>query len=254
MSRLAARGVVVVSLVLASSVAFAQGNAPAGSAPAAPAGGAAAPAAPADAPPAGDAPKADAPKKPSVPAAGYAFSDKPAPGRHARAKGVKHAAGPVATFPGFEQLPDGGTRVFVMLSTPVQVEERKAQGTVTYVLKGAHVEHHNNTNALVTVHFNTPVARARLVPAGHDLQLVVDLRANAQPTWKMTEAQDKTAMLAVEFPKGDYLAGTSEEANDAEAAKPDRRPASPKSGKGPKGGKAPSAPDASPPPGPGPKP
>ena len=33
----------------------------------------------------------------------------------------------------------------------------------------------NNTNALVTVHFNTPVTSARLVPHGHDLWFVVAL-------------------------------------------------------------------------------
>ncbi len=205
----------MVSLVLASSVAFAQGAAPAGSAPApAPAGS-------------GEAPAEEAPKKPTTPAAGYAFSDKPAPQRRARTL-KKHKAGPIATFPGFEQLPDGGSRVFVTLSSQVPVEERKAQGSVTYVLKGAHVQLHNNTNALVTVHFNTPVSRAKLVPSGNDLLLVIDLRAAAQPTWKMNEAQDKTAMLQVDFPKGDYLTGVDPEQQQREndeAKRPAKKPA-----------------------------
>lgn len=208
MSRSAARGAVVVSLLLVSSGALAQAGAGAG----APAAGA---------PPAAPDPAASAdPPKKTTPAAGYAFSDKPAAGTGRRARAVKRATGPVAMFPGFEQLPDGGTRVFVVLSQQVQVEERKTQGSLTYVLKGAHVQHHNNTNALVTVHFNTPVSRAKLVPAGADLHLVVDLRAAAQPTWKLTEAEDKTSILQIDFPKGDYLTGGEPTEETPRPAKP----------------------------------
>lgn len=220
MSRFAARGVALVSLVLSSSVAFAQAPS-AAPAPAAPAGTGAPQAAPAGA--------AEAPADPAKPgepprkvrdAGGYSFSDKPAP---RRARGVaRRVSGPVATLPGFEQLPDGGSRVFVQLSTQIPVEERKAQGSVTYVLKGAHVQVHNNTNALVTVHFNTPVSRARLVPSGNDLLLVIDLRAAAQPTWKLSESQDKSAMLVVDFPKGDFLpSGDPEATTEAAPERPE---------------------------------
>jgi hypothetical protein len=141
-------------------------------------------------------------KKPVVPAAGYAYSDKPA----ARAPAGRYRAhGPQVNIPGFEQTTDGGSRLFVQLSQSVPVEERKAQGAITYVLKGASPRVWNNTNALVTVHFNTPVSRARLVPQGKDLHFIVELRAGVAPTWKMNESQDHSAMLAIDFPKGDYL-------------------------------------------------
>jgi hypothetical protein len=151
------------------------------------------------------------PKKPSIPAAGYAFKDKPATSGKGvpRVNRVKYRrTGPVVAMPGFEQTSDGGSRLFVQLSQTVPVEERKTPGTITYVLKGASPRVWNNTNALVTVHFNTPVYRARLVPQGQDLHFVVELRAEATPTWKMNEAAgDKPAMLAIDFPKGDYLNG-----------------------------------------------
>ncbi len=57
------------------------------------------------------------------------------------------------------------------------------RGTITYVLHNAHVTVHNNTNPLVTVHFNTPVSprascgRTRRALHRH-------LRAAATPTWK----------------------------------------------------------------------
>ncbi len=74
-----------------------------------------------------------------------------------------------------------------------------------YVLKGAHVEKRNNFNPLVTVHFNTPVTSARLVPHGKDLWFVVDLRASVQPSVTMDAAKDGGAVLRIGFPSGSYL-------------------------------------------------
>lgn len=163
-------------------------------------------------------------KAPSTPAAGYAYSDKPTASSRSATRSRYRTRGPVVNMPGFEQTADGGSRLFVQLSQSVPVEERKAQGSVTYVLKGASPRVHNNTNALVTVHFNTPVSRARLVPQGQDLLFVVELRAAAQPTWKLNEAPDKSAILTIDFPKGDYLQAGGETAASGEqpAAKPAR--------------------------------
>ena len=123
---------------------------------------------------------------------------------------VPAAAGPVATLPGFEMLAEGGSRLFVELSQPVQVDERKVRGSLTYVLHGAHVTVHNNTNPLVTVHFNTPVASARLVPSGHDLLFVVSLRADATPTWKINPGKEGSSILTVDFPKGSWVSGAAQ--------------------------------------------
>lgn len=143
------------------------------------------------------------PKKPTVPAAGYAYSNKPAAGSAPRTK--YRSTGATVAMPGFEQTADGGSRFFVQLSQSVPVEERKTNGTITYVLKGASPRVWNNTNALVTVHFSTPVARARLVPHGNDLLFILDLRAVASANYKLSETTDKGAQLTIDFPKGDWL-------------------------------------------------
>lgn len=185
--------------------------------------------------------KADAPKKGAGAAAGYAYADKAASTSHAH-HGRYRRSGPVVQMPGFEQTPDGGSRLFVQLSQNVPVEERKAQGSITYVLKGASPRVWNNTNALVTVHFNTPVSRARLVPQGADLLFIIDLRAAATPTWKMAETQDKSAVLQVDFPKGDFLSNVPVEpaaTSDDEGAS---RPAPPAGGRRKKRGPAPPPP------------
>jgi hypothetical protein len=107
--------------------------------------------------------------------------------------------------PGFETLADGSTRLFVELSKPVAYETKTAHGSITYVLKGVHVDRRNNYNPLVTVHFNTPVTSARLVPHGRDLWFVVELRAQVEPTVAMDAAKDGSAMMRIELPKGQYL-------------------------------------------------
>lgn len=203
--------------------------------------------------PANGAAEPEAPKGPVTPAAGYSFSDKPTRTATATATrpSMRRQAGPSVNQPGFEPLAGGGSRLFVTLSQSVPVEERRAQGTITYVLKGAHARVWNNTNALVTVHFNTPVWRARLVPQGNDLHFVIELRANAAPTFKMADRGDKTAILTVDFAKGDY--GTE---GDSEAAL-----RAPLPGAAPRGAPAPGrrggrgrAPDANPPSTPAPQP
>jgi hypothetical protein len=70
------------------------------------------------------------------------------------------------------------------------------------------------------VHFNTPVVRARLVPAGKNLDLVVDLRADVTPQMKVVPAKDNGSMLQINFPQGSYLP-----AGEAEAPAPASNPA-----------------------------
>lgn len=116
-------------------------------------------------------------------------------------------AGPTAVLPGFEALDSGASRFFVQLTKTVPVVEQKAAGTITYVLKGAHVNVSNNYHALVTVHFNTPAWRARLVPHGNDLYFVLELRdPTAKPTWQLTTpTTDGMTFLQIDFPSGSFL-------------------------------------------------
>lgn len=251
-----ARSLGSLALVLVPVVAYAQGAGPATGAPATtpapPAGG--------DAPAGGNADGAgngtsanDQTPKSTGSVGGVSFSDKPAR-RAPVARAAPRRAGPVATFPGFEQLHDGGSRLFVHLSQSVPVEERRAAGTVTYVLKGAHLRVHNDANALVTVHFNTPVFRARLAPQGNDLHFILELRSAASPTFKVQDNQDKTATLQIDFPKGDFLRGDGSETLPSAAARPGV--GSGRSARGTKGRRPAAPPAATPPPAadPGPTP
>lgn len=157
--------------------------------------------------PAASAQPAEPPAVAAEPAAGTA-APTPArkrPVRRKTAAALPRATGPVATFPGYHALPDGRTQVYVEITSPVAVAESTVPGAITYRLKGARVTVRNNKNALITTHFpGTPVARARLVPAENDLNLVIELRANVTATYRMVSSEAGTARLEVEFPAGQY--------------------------------------------------
>ncbi|MDP9035196.1 MAG: hypothetical protein M3O50_10335 [Myxococcota bacterium] len=133
-------------------------------------------------------------------------SDRVTPGQKTTAHSKSRT--PDVTMSGFETLADGSTRVFVELSRLVPYDTKVGPGTIAYVLRGAHVDRRNNYNPLVTVHFNTPVTSARLVPHGKDLWFVVTLRENARTATthvSMDTVKDGSCTLRVEFPKGEYL-------------------------------------------------
>ena len=204
------RTLAVLALVLVPVLASAQGNGPTPGTPGTPPppGGGAPPPGGGGATDPGGAPadKKPADAKSTGNVGGVSFNDKPARRAPIGRVTTRHA-GPLATFPGFEQVSGGGSRLFVHLTQAVPVEERRATGSITYVLKGAHLRVHNDANALVTVHFNTPVFRARLFPQGNDLLFVLELRSAATPTFKVQPNQDKSATLQIDFAKGDFLVG-----------------------------------------------
>jgi hypothetical protein len=115
----------------------------------------------------------------------------------------------VAEWPGFRNTVDGGSEVMVEFSKPIVAPtEHKAAGTITYVFVGAHVIKSNNQNPLLTMHFNTPVLSARLVPKKGELHLVIDLRpgVDAPPgSGIRVGAEAGGQQFFVKFPAGSYL-------------------------------------------------
>jgi hypothetical protein len=113
--------------------------------------------------------------------------------------------GLIATLPGFEMLPDGGSRIFVELTHNATVAEKRDARTLSYVIRGARVNLRNNENALVTVHFNTPVTRARILPVHGDVVLSIELRADTPAAWRVVDGAEGS-VLQIDFPKGAFLA------------------------------------------------
>ncbi|MBK8259048.1 MAG: hypothetical protein IPK82_41120 [Polyangiaceae bacterium] len=108
--------------------------------------------------------------------------------------------GPIATYPGFRMLDGGGSRVLVTLSKKVTIAEIKGQGKITYRIQGVQVPTRTNRLPLLTTFFSTPVQRAELVAHDEDVDLVIELRTPATPTYRIIDT-DKGAELQVDFPK-----------------------------------------------------
>ena len=158
-----------------------------------------------------------------VPATGYGWSTPKR--RTVRAPPRAHRAdSPDARMPGFETLADGSTRLFVELSKPVPYDAKPGRGSITYVLKGAHVGRTNDYNPLVTVHFNTPVTTARLVPHGNDLWFEIELRAAVQPNVSVEAGKGGGCVMRIEFPKGEYLQAPAAAARPSAPSAPSAEP------------------------------
>lgn len=219
-----------------------QGNAPrAESAPAPAQGGNANQVAPASSQgregsssqPSGQPSPSSPPSQPSRPMAGYSFGN----GKASTPAHTAHRArpqGPVVSFPAFAEGENGDSHLTVQLSAAVPFEQQVGAGFIVYRLKGARVLRSNDTNPLVAVHFNTPLATAKLRNVGKDVELRVELRAQvapsahvealpsaepatpqpSQPEGKHKGARGRvakrtepvaTSQLVIHFPAGNYL-------------------------------------------------
>jgi hypothetical protein len=215
MVRVGRSGAALLGLAALVATAPAAGQAETAAPPAAAPAPATPPATGAAPAPAGTAPGSDtaAPAKPAEPAkpsvtGGYSWTEKKPAARRRRPVAKFDPTKPLATYPGFRMLANGTSRIWVQVSKPVDVQVRRAGGTVTYVLPGVNVGVRNNTNPLVTTHFNTPVSRARLVPDRAGVLLVLELRETAEPAHKVVKSAYGTMTLEVTLPRStrDYSA------------------------------------------------
>ena len=128
----------------------------------------------------------------------------------------KKAPPVVAQWPGFRMTDDGGSEVMVEFSKSLGAPvEHKTAGTLVYVFKDAHVSKSNNQNPLLTIHFNTPVMSARLVPhKGGELHLVVEMRpgVDVAPVTGQRVATDNIGQqFFLKFPSGNYLPASDDD-------------------------------------------
>ncbi len=108
----------------------------------------------------------------------------------------------IATYPGFRMLPDGSAEVWVHLSKSVTLQARQAEGRVTFVLSDTYVRTWNNTHALVTTHFNTPISRVRLRRGKKGTSLLtLDLREKAALKARIVPGPRGTTYLRIAIPR-----------------------------------------------------
>ncbi|MBI2393425.1 MAG: hypothetical protein HYV09_27825, partial [Deltaproteobacteria bacterium] len=134
-------------------------------------------------------------------------SGKAAPGT--KVGKAKTSTAIVAQWPGFRMTEDGGSEIVVEFSkNPLSPTQHPAAGSLSFVFKGAHVIKSNNQNPLITVHFNTPIASARLVPHKGELHLKIDFRpgVSVAPVSGLRASSDGDGQqFFVKLPAGAWL-------------------------------------------------
>jgi hypothetical protein len=116
------------------------------------------------------------------------------------------------TWPGFQMLPNGGSRIFVQLTSEVDVDAKMLTKRMVITLKNAEIAGRTNQFPLLTRFFNTPVRQATLVQKGKDTLLVLRLRTDTMPVVSKEGAKDGYHFVYVDFPRGEYLTAEEEPA------------------------------------------
>jgi hypothetical protein len=124
-----------------------------------------------------------------------------------RAGAVRKADTALLTWPGFQMLPNGGSRVFLQVSKDPRFEVREETGRFVVLLESTRVHLRNNRRPLETRYFNTPVRRVRVERRDKKVAVVLELRGQAVPRVRTEPGPDGTFhFLYVEFPPGEWQA------------------------------------------------
>jgi hypothetical protein len=115
--------------------------------------------------------------------------------------------GALVTWPGFQMMPDGGSRVFVQTSTEVTPElKRDGQSDNWQLLLGnVSLPAGNARRPLDTQFFNTPVKSVRTLSRGKGVAVMLVMRAKLKPIVRTERAQSGYYFTYLEFPAGSFL-------------------------------------------------
>ncbi len=104
------------------------------------------------------------------------------------------------TFSGFQRSKSGDGTLFVHVSHRTEFTVEGSGTRVTVRLAGAAIDVRNNRHPLDLTHFNVLLVSSRLVEAGADVELQLELRhpAKLEPRW--VERKDGVVSLHVPIP------------------------------------------------------
>lgn len=116
-----------------------------------------------------------------------------------------------ATWLGFQQLKEGGSRFFLQVTSPVEIQiENPSADRFVVIIKNVRVAGRNNLRPLETSLFNTPVKRAYLRRHKKDTKLVFELRANATPVITKQEGTGGFYFVLFDFPAGQFVSAAKD--------------------------------------------
>lgn len=121
------------------------------------------------------------------------------------APGLRAGKGAMLSWPGFQMMPDGSSRVFLQMSEEVPHTVAREGQTLVVTFKGAKVLHRNHHRPLLTRFFNTPVTRVKVKAVRRAVRVELALRADVTPQVRAATGADGLHYVYIEFPAGDYL-------------------------------------------------
>lgn len=130
------------------------------------------------------------------------------PGSDVLPEGIAAAPGQGAlvTWPGFQMMPGGGSRVFVQTTIEVTPElKRESNDGWQVFLPNVALPPGNARRPLDTHYFNTPVKSVRALTRGKGVAVLLDMRAKLAPTVRSERAQNGYFFVYLEFPAGNFL-------------------------------------------------
>ncbi len=110
----------------------------------------------------------------------------------------------VVTWPGFQLLPDGGSRVFVQTTVEVKPELKRVGSSWLLTLPGCSLPQGNVRLPLDTQYFNTPLTSVRAKAIDGGVGIVLDVRDRAEPRVRTEKGPNGFFFVYVEFAPGQY--------------------------------------------------
>jgi hypothetical protein len=105
----------------------------------------------------------------------------------------------VVAWSGFQMIPQG-SRIFLLVTASTHVQVQRSPGRILYRFANATVPDRNNRRPLETQAFETPVRRAQLSQRGRDVELVIELRAEAEPQVSQQPGSNGLEFVFLDFP------------------------------------------------------
>lgn len=128
------------------------------------------------------------------------------PGSNAIPDGIaaQPGEGALVTWPGFQMLPDGGSRVFVQTSIAVTPELKGDGRELDVLLRSVSLPRGNARRPLDTSFFNTPVKTVRAKPRKGGVVVEIELKTKVSPSVRTEKAPTGYYFVYLDFPAGNY--------------------------------------------------
>ncbi len=109
------------------------------------------------------------------------------------------------TWPGFQLMPDGRSRIFIQTTVPVTHDISHHGKRIEVRIKDTKLPGSNNKRRVITKYFNTPVMETKLRKHRRDVIAALILRQDVMPEVSTETANTGYYFIYLTFPAGQYV-------------------------------------------------